>query len=69
MATIGAWSATLIRSLLRDELAGLGIATRDLPDGVRITRRAGRTMLTNFTEAPVALDDGTPLAPVSYRID
>ncbi|HAX25247.1 MAG TPA: beta-galactosidase [Chloroflexi bacterium] len=69
VATIGAWSATLIRSLLRDELAGLDIATRDLPDGVRVTRRAGRAMLTNFTEAPVALDDGTTLAPVSYRID
>lgn len=68
VTTVGAWSETLVRSLLRDELASLGIATRDLPDGVRVTQRAGRTVLTNFTEAPVTLDDGATLGPVSYRI-
>ncbi len=68
VTTVGAWSGTLVRSLLRDELAALGVATLELPDGVRVSRRAGRTVWTNFTEASVTLDGGMTLAPVSYRI-
>lgn len=69
VTTIGAWSPSLIRDVLRDTLDRLGIATLDLPDGVRISCRSDYVILSNFTDAPVTLADGRTIDACSARID
>ncbi|MDQ3513076.1 MAG: beta-galactosidase [Chloroflexota bacterium] len=67
VATIGAWSPTLVTSVLRDTCALVGIETINLPRGVRISRRGGLTTAVNFTSERFDLSDGESLGPVSFR--
>ncbi len=69
VTSIGAWSDDLVRTTLRDVLSDAGVATLDLPDGLRISRRGGLEIWTNFNETEVTLPNGTKLGPVSYVIN
>ena len=67
--TIGAWSTTLVTEVLETLLRDIALPTQRLPDGVRVTRRAGHAVWQNFNERTVELPDGTVLDAVGYRID
>jgi beta-galactosidase len=67
--TIGAWSATLVSAVLAALLNEVNVPVTQLPDGVRVTRRAGRALWQNFTEQPVQLPDGARLEAVGWRVD
>jgi beta-galactosidase len=67
VTSIGAWSEPLITDLLQRALTRLGIHSRRLPEGVRVSRRGSYALWTNFTDEPVEID-GMTLAPISYRI-
>jgi len=69
VTTIGAWSPSLIRDVLRGTLDRLGIATMDLPDGVRVYHRGDYVVTSNFTDAPVTLANGRTVDACSARID
>lgn len=45
---IGAHSQELIRAVLSDVLGGAGVPLLDLPEGVRVSRRADRTLVQNW---------------------
>ncbi|BDP40730.1 beta-galactosidase [Deinococcus aetherius] len=64
---IGAHSDALIRAVLRDVLAEAGVETVDLPDGVRLSRRAGVTLVQNWNPEAVTWE-GRTLAPVSFEV-
>ncbi|WP_309570168.1 beta-galactosidase [Deinococcus sp.] len=64
---IGAHSATLITAVLTDMLGDAGLAVTPLPDGVRVSRRGGRTLVQNWTAHAVTWH-GHELAPVSSRV-
>ena len=66
--TVGAWSPGLVREVLRSTLAEAGVATVDLPEGVRLARRGGLATWMNFNQTPVTLPDGTVLGPVSFEL-
>ena len=67
--TLGAWSATLVTEVLEALLDDVRVPIVRLPDGVRRTRRAGRTLWQNFTERAVELPDGSRLEAVGWRLD
>ncbi|HVX31097.1 MAG TPA: hypothetical protein VHA53_11505, partial [Nitrolancea sp.] len=67
VTSIGAWSEALITDLLHAELTRLGIPTRRLPEGVRVSRRGQHEVWMNFTDQPVEVGD-VRLEPVSYCI-
>ena len=48
-------------------LDDLGLPVTDLPDGVRVSRRAGRTLLQNWNPESVEWN-GMTLAPVSFVV-
>ncbi|MHA0041904.1 beta-galactosidase [Deinococcus sp. PEB2-63] len=50
---IGAHSDTLITELLEERLHALGLHPTRLPDGLRVTRRAGHLLVQNWTQAPL----------------
>ncbi len=64
---IGAWSASLVTAVLRDELvaAGLEPLADPLPLGVRRSRRGETTVWMNFDPEPVEIAGVGTLAPVS----
>ncbi|GHF49370.1 beta-galactosidase [Deinococcus metalli] len=64
---IGAHSPDLLRAVLSDVLAGAGVEVTHLPEGVRISRRAGRTLVQNWTTERVTWQDHT-LEPVSFEV-
>ncbi|MCC6315852.1 MAG: beta-galactosidase trimerization domain-containing protein, partial [Thermomicrobiales bacterium] len=66
--TIGAWSASLVRETLCGLLVEAGLPTRELPDGVRVSRRSDIAAWMNFNEEPTAISDGTTLEPVSFEL-
>ncbi|THF70290.1 beta-galactosidase [Deinococcus sp. Arct2-2] len=67
LTVIGAHSPDLIRTVLEDVLAGVNVPTTRLPDGVRISRRAGHTLVQNWL--PTAVEwQGKTLAPVSFEM-
>jgi beta-galactosidase len=68
VTTIGAWSSTLVVDVLEGVLNEARIASRRLPDGVRVTRHGDVRVWMNFTEAEVALAGGPSIGPISYAI-
>jgi len=67
VTVIGAHSEALIRSVLSAELAAAGLPQQDLPEGVRVSRRSGVTLLQNWTDDTVHLA-GRTLAPISFTV-
>jgi beta-galactosidase len=65
--SIGAWSPSLIRSLLARVLHEAGIATVALSEGVRVSRRGSAEIWMNVNEEAATLPDGSVLAPVSFE--
>ncbi|THF70223.1 beta-galactosidase [Deinococcus sp. Arct2-2] len=66
VTVIGAHSESLISEVLRDLLTGAGLSPLPLPEGVRLSRRGGITLLQNWNTHPVHWQ-GQELAPVSTR--
>lgn len=64
---VGAHSPNLIRAVLSDALSGAGVPVAVLPSGVRLSRRAGRTLLQNWNPHESAWN-GQTLPPVSFQI-
>ncbi|MFL5760356.1 MAG: beta-galactosidase [Thermomicrobiales bacterium] len=69
VTTIGAWSAWLVQELLEGVLTKAGVATRRMPEGVRVTKRGDVRVWTNFTEDAVSIDGGPTIGPISYAIE
>lgn len=67
VTVIGANSEELIRSVLAGELRSAGLEAERLPEGVRLSRRAGRTLVQNWNAAEVQYA-GRTLAPVSFTL-
>lgn len=67
VTVIGAHSEALIRDVLRSVLEEAGVATTDLPDGLRLSRRAGATLVQNWTGESVEWG-GRTLGPVSFEV-
>ncbi|WP_425148299.1 beta-galactosidase [Deinococcus sp.] len=68
VTVIGAHSQELLLALLASELRAAGLETERLPEGVRVSRRAGCTLLQNWTIQPVRLH-GHDLPPVSFVLE
>jgi beta-galactosidase len=64
--SVGAWSLTLLESVLAEVLTDAGVAVMRLPEGVRVSRRGGTEVWTNFNQEPATLPDGTTMGPVSF---
>ncbi|WP_353885733.1 hypothetical protein [uncultured Deinococcus sp.] len=64
---IGAHSPALIAEVLRGVLDRAGVDTTDLPPGLRLSRRAGRTLLQNWTAGPLTWN-GIQVPPVSFQV-
>lgn len=65
--TIGVHSSGLIHDLIRDVLMETGVPVLDVPEGVRVSRRAGKMLVQNFN--PYGVDFlGTRLAAVSFEL-
>ncbi|PNY82153.1 beta-galactosidase [Deinococcus koreensis] len=67
VTTIGAHSPELIGAVLADVLQRAGVETTPLPEGVRLSRRAGRTLVQNWTLDAVQWN-GLSLGPVSFMV-
>ena len=67
VTVIGAHSETLIRDVLRGVLEDAGVATADLPEGVRLSRRAGVTLVQNWNPEAVTWE-GRALGAVSSLV-
>ncbi|WP_019584757.1 beta-galactosidase [Deinococcus apachensis] len=67
VTVIGAHSEALIPDVLREVLGAAGVTTADLPEGVRLSRRAGATLVQNWTGQPVEWQ-GRTLGPVSFEV-
>jgi len=65
--SIGAWSEDLVREIVREVCAEIGIPTADLPAGVRVSRRGATEVWMNFNQEAVTLADGRTLEPVSFQ--
>ncbi|GHF49390.1 beta-galactosidase [Deinococcus metalli] len=64
VTVIGAHSDTLIAAVLRGVLADAGIEVTPMPEGVRVSRRGGHTLVQNWTARSVTWR-GHVLPPVS----
>lgn len=64
---IGAHSEDLIKDVLKEVLAEVGVGTEDLPGGMRLSRRAGVTLVQNWNPEAVTWQ-GRTLAPVSFEV-
>ncbi|TSA87458.1 beta-galactosidase [Deinococcus detaillensis] len=67
VTVIGAHQQELIGTVLSEILMNVGISVETLPDGVRLSRRAGKTLLQNWNPHPVKWQ-GRLLAPVSFTV-
>lgn len=67
--TIGAWSSSLIETLLASELQSIGLQPIRLPDGLRRVATKNRTIWFNFAAMPQTTPTGSTLDPVSWRIE
>ncbi|WP_216329503.1 beta-galactosidase [Deinococcus aestuarii] len=67
VTVIGAHSETLIAEVLEEVLNTVGLQPTRLPEGVRLSRRGGITLLQNWNAHPEAWQ-GEVLAPVSTRL-
>ncbi|WP_420593548.1 beta-galactosidase [Deinococcus sp.] len=72
VTVIGAHHQELISTVLSELLMNVGIQVESLPDGVRLSRRAGKTLLQNWNPHAVKLEgvkwQGRTLAPVSFAV-
>ena len=66
VTTIGAWSTSLISSVLAERCAELGIATEPMPEGARVARRGDVATYLNFNAETMKLKNGLTLGPVSF---
>lgn len=64
--TIGAHSEALIGRVLAEVLTSAGIQVTPMPEGVRLSRRAGKTLVQNWNPGEVEWN-GQKLGAVSYR--
>ncbi|KEF35706.1 beta-galactosidase [Deinococcus sp. RL] len=64
---VGAHSPSLIRDVLRGVLDEAGVPHTELPEGVRLSRRAGVTLVQNWNPEPV-IWQGRTLPPVSFEV-
>ncbi|WP_019586040.1 beta-galactosidase [Deinococcus apachensis] len=67
VTVIGAHSETLIAGVLEERLNAAGLEPTRLPEGVRLSRRGGITLLQNWN-ASAQTWQGEVLAPVSTRL-
>ena len=67
VTVIGAHSETLIAGVLEAELRALGLPLLHLPEGVRVSRRGGVTLLQNWRAEPVRWQ-GRDYDPVSSTV-
>ncbi len=67
VTVIGAHSEELIEHLLAGELRAAGLPVERLPEGVRLSRRAGKTLVQNWNAEPVQYG-GQTLGPVSFEV-
>ncbi|UBV43679.1 beta-galactosidase [Deinococcus taeanensis] len=67
VTVIGAHSAPLISAVLTDVLTAAGVPVTPLPEGVRVSRRAGRVLVQNWNPEPTDWN-GRRLPPVSYQV-
>ena len=66
--SVGAWSATLLESVLARVLTEAGVPVTPLPEGVRVSRNGGAEVWMNFNQEPATLPDGTTIGPVSFQL-
>ncbi|MFC5848181.1 beta-galactosidase [Deinococcus petrolearius] len=64
---IGAHSPTLITEVLRGVLGRAGVDTTDLPPGLRLSRRAGRTLVQNWTGEALTWES-VDVPPTAFRV-
>ena len=67
VTVIGAHSDELISRVLAGELKAAGLTAELLPEGLRLSRRAGKTLVQNWNQAEVTYA-GQRLAPVSFMV-
>ena len=67
VTVIGAHSEELISRVLAGELRAAGQTAERLPEGVRLSRRAGRMLVQNWTQEAASYG-GQTLAPVSFTV-
>ncbi|MVN87225.1 beta-galactosidase [Deinococcus sp. HMF7620] len=67
VTVIGAHSDALIRAVLTGVLTGAGLPVTPLPDGVRLSRRAGQVLVQNWNPEPAEWN-GQTLPPVSFAV-
>ena len=67
VTVIGAHSDSLIRAVLIPLLERAGLNPTPLPEGVRVSRRAGVTLVQNWTDTLVRWQ-GQDLQPVSFQV-
>ncbi|GAA4010500.1 beta-galactosidase [Deinococcus rubellus] len=67
VTVIGAHQQELIGTVLSELLMNAGIQVDSLPEGVRLSRRAGKTLLQNWNPQAVKWQ-GQTLAPVSFSV-
>jgi beta-galactosidase len=67
VTVIGAHSEELISRVLAGELRAAGLEAELLPEGVRLSRRSGKTLIQNWNLEPVTYK-GQTLGPVSFEI-
>ena len=67
VTVIGAHQPDLIGTVLSEILMNVGIQVESLPEGVRLSRRAGKTLLQHWNPHPVKWQ-GRTLAPVSFEV-
>lgn len=66
VTVIGAHSPELIGTVLAGVLSSAGVSVTPLPEGVRLSRRAGKTVVQNWNPQSVQWN-GLELAPVSFQ--
>jgi len=67
VTVIGAHSEGLVREVLAARLQGVGLSPMSLPEGVRLSRRGGVTLVQNWTADTVEWN-GLNLPPVSFQV-
>lgn len=67
VTVVGAHSPELVRNVVKATLEAAAIPTTDLPEGVRLSRRAGKTLLQNWNDRRVTWQ-GHTLEPVSFEV-
>jgi beta-galactosidase len=66
--SVGAWSASLLESLLSQVLTEAGVQVTPVPEGVRVSRRGDAEIWMNFNQEPATLPDGSTIGPVSFQL-